>query len=68
MTAQAHLLGVQGEVDELLVLVAVADEEASGSCRWARAAISSGLAPGLQAVVVALAERGDLLDDLLAAG
>ena len=58
-------LGLQGQVDELVVLVAVADEEGLGVVQVREGRDELRLAPGLQAVVVALAELRDLLDDLL---
>ena len=57
--------GVQGQVDEGLVLVPVADQERVRVVQVGHGGDQLGLAAGLQAVVVPLAEAGDLLDDLL---
>ena len=62
--AQAHFLGLEGEVDEFLVLVAVADQIGLGIVHVRERGDELGLGAGFKAVVVAFAELGDLLDDL----
>ena len=61
---ESHLLGVEGEVDELLVLVAVADDVGLGVVHVSQRGDQLGLGAGLETVVVLLAELRDLLDDL----
>ena len=56
---------MEAEVDELLVLVAVADQAGLAGLHHGHGGDQLGLAAGLQAVVVTAAELGDLLDDLL---
>src|SRR5690606_12050519 len=60
----AELAGPQAEVDELLVLVAIADDETLPIPEHGHGHQQLGLAAGLEAVVVARAEAGDLLDDV----
>jgi hypothetical protein len=62
---QAHAAGVEGEVDELRVLVAVADDERLGVVHVRERGDELGLAAGLEAVVVPPAEARDLVDHLL---
>ena len=49
---QAHFLGVEGEVDELLVLVAVADDVGLGIVHVGERGDQLGLGAGFEAVVV----------------
>src|SRR5690606_6773043 len=60
----AELAGPQAEVDELLVLVAIADDETLPIPEHGHGHQQLSLAAGLEAVVVARAEAGDLLDDV----
>ena len=62
--AEAHFLGVECEVDELLVLVAVANEVGLGVVHVGERGDELGLGAGFEAVVVFLPELGDFLDDL----
>ncbi len=62
--AVAELQRMQGEVDELLVLVAVADDVRPRGRACAQRDEQLGLAAAFEAVVVVRAEVGDLLDDL----
>jgi hypothetical protein len=62
---EAHLLGVEGEVDEFLVLVAVADDVGLWIVHVGEGGDELGLAAGLQAVMVLAAVAGDFFDDFL---
>jgi hypothetical protein len=62
---EPELGGVQAEVDELLVLVAVAHEHGLGVPQHAHGRDELGLAARLQAVVILLAVPGDGLHHLL---
>ena len=65
MTLQAHLLGVQGEVDELLVLVAVADEVGLGVVHVGEGGDQLRLASRPRGRSGSCSPNcGDLLDDL----
>ena len=55
---------MEREVDELLVLVAVADEVGLGVMHVGEGGDQLGLGAGFQTVVVLFAELGDFLDDL----
>ncbi len=54
----------QAEINELLVLVAVADDQAAGLFERRQCNDDLRLAAHFEAVLVARAERGDLFDDL----
>ena len=60
----AELLAHEGEAHELLVLVAVADDEMIGVLGEAEHRLQLGLAAALEADAVRLAELDDLLDDV----
>src|SRR6185503_14548101 len=60
----AKLLAHEGEAHELLVLVAVADDDVIGRLGEAEDGLELGLAAALQADPVRLAELEDLLDDV----
>ena len=62
---QPELEPVQRQVDELAVLVAVADDQGFGVVHVGERDGELGLAAGLQAVVVLAAELADFLYDLL---
>ena len=61
---QAHFLRMQREVDELLVLVAVADDVGFRIVHVGQRGDQLGLGAGFQAVVVFFPELGDFLDHL----
>ena len=62
---ETDLGGVEAEVDEFLVLVAVADQHRLLVAHHAHGGDQFGLGAGLQAVMVARAELGDLFHHLL---
>ena len=61
--ALAHLLGQQCQLDEVLVLVAVADDEAVAVHVGGQHGVQLGFRAGLQSQVVALAVADDFLHD-----
>ena len=62
---QAHELSVEGEVDEFLILVAVADEERVGIFEIGESRHQFGFASDFESVMKATAISGDLFRDLL---
>ena len=62
---QAHFLRVEREVDELLVLVAIAHDVGLWVVHVAEGGDELGLAAGLQAVMILAAIAGDLLNHFL---
>jgi len=60
----AELAGAQAEVDKFLILVAIAHDQAFAVAQHGHGHQQFRLAARLQAVVVALAEAGDLVDDM----
>jgi hypothetical protein len=61
---ESHFLGVECEVDELLVFVAVADDVCLGVVHVREGGDKFGLRSGFEAVVVFFPKLGDLLDHL----
>ena len=61
---EAHFLGVQGEVDEFLVLIAVADQVGLRIVHVGEGGDQFGLRTGFEAVVEFFPELGDFLDHL----
>ena len=62
---EAHAHGGEAEIDELLVLVAVADETGFPVPELGNGGDEFGLGTDFQTVVIARAELGDLLDRML---
>ena len=62
--SEAHLLGVQGKVDEFLILVAVADDVGLGVVHVRECCNQLGLGACLESIMVFLTKLRDLLDHL----
>lgn len=62
---ESHFLGVEGEVDELLVFVTVADDVGLRVVHVGEGSDELGFATGFEAVVIFAAVAGDFLDDFL---